>query len=154
MMTPQALVAVAIICIATLTNAQEMKTPAPGISARQVVEIQLQALQQNNSPTRDSGILQTWIFAHPRNKRQTGPLERFRQMIKSPNYRTMLDHRHHSVETVVESATRALYSVVIVTASGQKRAFQWEVQKVTQGAQAGAWMTTSVSPPLRPEDST
>ena len=48
----------------------------------EVVKIQLSSLQNNNSPNIDSGILQTWEFAHPKNKSFTGPYDKFKNMIK------------------------------------------------------------------------
>ena len=49
----------------------------------EVVKIQLSSLQKNNSPNIDSGILQTWEFAHPKNKSFTGPYDKFKNMIKN-----------------------------------------------------------------------
>ena len=60
--------------------------PAPYLTARNVVAIQLQALQNNDVPAKDAGIAQVWKFAHPDNKRMTGPLPRFARMIKSAHY--------------------------------------------------------------------
>ena len=39
-----------------------------------VLKIQLEALKNNNIPSTDFGIEQTWLFAHPNNKVATGPL--------------------------------------------------------------------------------
>lgn len=148
------LVAFIIFLTASPVWAQGLITPDPDLTPQQVVEIQLQSLAQNDTPTRDAGIAQTWVFAHPNNKRVTGPLARFALMIKSPNYETMINHLSRKIEPVVQTKDNALFSVTIQTASGQKRAFQWEVQKVTEGEHSGSWMTTSVSPPLRVGDST
>ena len=45
----------------------------------EVIKIQLEALKNNNQ--KDEGIKQTWLFAHPDNKKATGPYPRFRIMI-------------------------------------------------------------------------
>ena len=50
-----------------------MIKPDPSISAKDVISIQLKALQINNSPFEDAGIEQTWEFAHPNNRKFTGP---------------------------------------------------------------------------------
>ena len=42
----------------------------------EILNIQLKALQNNDS--KDSGIEQTWLFAHPQNKLATGPYPRFK----------------------------------------------------------------------------
>ena len=43
--------------------------PNNNIEPYQVVKIQLESLQNNNLPSIDSGIEQTWEFAHPSNKK-------------------------------------------------------------------------------------
>ena len=135
-------------------TAQELLTPDPNLPPKSVVEIQLQSLQNNDVPIPDTGIAQTWAFAHPDNKRVTGPLERFTRMIKGPDYRNMIDHQEHIVETVVQTDDYALFAVTIITADDQRMSFKWEVMKVQVGEFAGSWMTISVSPPLRARDST
>ena len=62
----------------------EMIKPDPSISAKDVISIQLKALQTNNLPFEDAGIEQTWEFAHPNNRKFTGPLNNFIRMIKKP----------------------------------------------------------------------
>ncbi len=143
-----------LFLLAMPAAAQELLTPDPNLPPKSVVEIQLQSLQKNDVPIPDTGIAQTWAFAHPDNKRFTGPLERFAWMIKSPDYRTMLYHREHRIETVVQTDDYALFAVSIITDDDQKRSFKWEVKKVKAGKYAGSWMTIAVSPPLRGGDST
>ncbi len=133
---------------------QQLIDPNPEIEARRVVEIQLQSLQHNDDPTPDAGIAQTWAFAHPDNKRMTGPLARFGLMIKGPHYQNMINHRSHRIEAVVKTDNQALFAVSIQTREGQTLSFQWQVQKVRHGKHAGSWMTTTVSPPLRDNDAT
>ncbi len=130
----------------------DLMQPSPDLSPQRVVEIQLRSLQQNDSPTPDAGIEQTWAFAHPDNKRMTGPLERFALMIKGPHYKMLLKLREYRIERVVRTKGRALFNVSIVTAMGERASFQWEVAKVDAGVHAGAWMTIGVSPPLRSGD--
>ena len=61
-------------------NAELIK-PSNKFEPYDVVKIQLKALKNNNE--KDQGIMQTWLFAHPDNKKVTGPYERFRIMIYS-----------------------------------------------------------------------
>lgn len=130
----------------------DLMQPSPDLSPQRVVEIQLQSLQRNDSPTPDAGIEQTWVFAHPDNKRLTGPLDRFAAMIKGPHYKLLLKLREYRIEKVVRTENRALFNVSIVTDEEQRASFQWEVAKVEAGVHAGAWMTIGVSPPLRSGD--
>lgn len=127
--------------------------PDPGLSPERVVEIQLDALQHNDNPHKDAGIARTWAFAHPDNKLVTGPLQRFTEMIKSPGYRPLVDHRAHSVQRVVVTRKTALFAVTVVPAKGPVVFYQWKLEKVKSGSLAGDWMTVAVSPPLQQGDS-
>jgi hypothetical protein len=51
--------------------------PNINYEAFDVVQIQLLALKNNDKIYKNSGIEQTWNFAHPNNKKITGPLDRF-----------------------------------------------------------------------------
>ena len=53
-----------------------MVKPSKNLNLYDVVKIQLEALKNNDK--NDNGIKQTWLFAHPDNKKFTGPYERFR----------------------------------------------------------------------------
>ena len=68
----------------------EMIKPAENLSAYDVIKIQLNALKNNDKD--DTGIKQTWLFAHPDNKKMTGPYDRFRIMLYDVHYRILLNH--------------------------------------------------------------
>jgi hypothetical protein len=57
--------------------AADLVLPDPNRAPAEVIAIQLSALQANDVPEPDAGIAQTFAFAHPDNKRMTGPLPRF-----------------------------------------------------------------------------
>ena len=63
-----------------ISNADLIK-PNNKLKPFDVLMIQLNSLKNNNNFYKDSGIEQTWEFAHPNNKASTGPLERFKKMI-------------------------------------------------------------------------
>jgi hypothetical protein len=52
----------------------DLLIPNNSILPAEVVKIQLEALMNNDNKFEDSGIEQTWNFAHPNNKKNTGPL--------------------------------------------------------------------------------
>ena len=128
-------------------------TPDPSLAPRQVVEIQLNALQHNDDPHKDAGIERTWAFAHPYNKRITGPLGNFEAMIKGPQYRMLVDHRTHAVQRIAVTDDFALFAVTVVPAKGPVVSYQWKLEKVRSGPFSGDWMTLAVSPPIRLGDS-
>ena len=85
-----------------------------------VVKIQLEALKNNNK--KDEGIMQTWFFAHPDNKKITGPYERFRIMIYGQQYKHLINHSSHKIELIVayesivklKKSETQLFSVIIL----------------------------------------
>ena len=66
--------------------------PAENLSAYDVIKIQLDALKNNDD--KDNGIKQTWLFAHPENKKMTGPYPRFRIMLFDVHYRIVLNNNY------------------------------------------------------------
>ena len=78
----------------------------------------------------------------------TGPIKRFTLMMKSRNYKNILQHRNHKIEPVFKTNSRSQFAVSITTLNDQKMTFKWELMKVQIGEYSGSWMTTSVSPPL------
>ena len=78
-----------IFLYTTFSSAETIK-PNIKIDPYQVVIIQLNSLKNNDNPVIDSGIEQTWEFAHPDNKINTGPLEKFKKMIKGDAYKMLL----------------------------------------------------------------
>ena len=71
------------LSLSTLGNAKNIK-PKANLSSEEVILIQLNALKNND--TNDSGIEQTWLFAHPKNKLATGPYAKFKKMLYDPHY--------------------------------------------------------------------
>ena len=137
----------AFLCAMLPTIAGAALVPDPSLSAKRVVEIQVVALQRNDSPSADAGIIQTWSFAHPKNKNATGPLEHFKLMIKGPNYSPLLNHNDHKIEPLAQEQDSAAFAVTIFPADGPVLVYQWILERVQEGPSAGAWMTTIVSPP-------
>ena len=62
------------------------------IKPKEVVKIQLTGLMNNDDQFKDRGIEQTWSFAHPDNKKNTGPLPNFKMMIKGRSYPVSYTH--------------------------------------------------------------
>jgi len=122
----------------------------PNISLKpfDVVSIQLNSLQRNNIPYKDAGIEQVWRFAHPNNKRITGPLEKFKKMIYSESYQMLIEHENSEITILEEDINRSVYKVYILSSDKKKYSYIWQVEKVkTEGDLKNCWMTTSVSPP-------
>ena len=127
----------------------ELLSPNNTISPKEVVKIQLSGLQQNDLEYKDSGIEQTWKFAHPNNKRVTGPLSNFKMMIKSDSYEMMIDHLSHTITELGSSDKWAQFEVIILDKNKIYHKFNWQVEKYTlEGTLKDCWMTTMVSSPI------
>ena len=119
------------------------------ISPKEVIKIQLSGLQQNDLEYKDSGIEQTWKFAHPNNKRVTGPLSNFKMMIKSDSYGMMINHLSHTITELGSSDKWAQFEVIILDKDKIYHKFNWQVEKYTsEGTLKDCWLTTMVSSPI------
>ena len=121
--------------------------PSPELAPAEVVRIQVEALR-NNSPSSD-GIELTYRFASPDNKRYTGPLERFINMVRSAPYDRLLNHRRAEYSPMAVSGKQAQQMVVIIDAEGNEVGYVWVLSRQTHGALKGCWMTDAVIPAER-----
>ena len=127
----------------------ELIKPRSDINPSEVVRIQLLGLQKNDFNYKDSGIEQTWNFAHPENKKNTGPLPKFKMMIKGKSYQMLLNHLSHSITEVGSSDKWAQFEVIILDKDKIYHKFNWQVEKYTdEGVLKDCWMTTMVSSPI------
>ena len=135
------------LCVRTTASTAELVYPNPDIAPAEVIAIQLNGLQHNDSPETDAGIRQTWAFAHPRNRAMTGPLKRFTTMLKGPGYDVMLNHASHEIVPANSGEGWRQFDVFMETENGEVMQFAWIVEKVTDGRYKNCWMTVAVSAP-------
>ena len=127
----------------------ELLIPNNSILPAEVVKIQLVALMNNDKKFEDSGIEQTWNFAHPNNKKNTGPLPNFKMMIKGNSYQMLINHISHTITELGSSDNWAQFEVVILDKEKIYHKFNWQVEKFTlEGPLQGCWLTTVVSNPI------
>ena len=127
----------------------DLLTPNNSILPIEVIKIQLEALMNNDKKFEDSGIEQTWNFAHPNNKKNTGPLPNFKMMIKGNSYQMLLNHISHTITELGSSDNWAQFEVVILDKEKIYHKFNWQVEKFTlEGPLQGCWLTTVVSNPI------
>ena len=127
----------------------EILKPSSGIKPVEVVRIQLTGLQKNDLKFKDSGIEQTWNFAHPNNKKVTGPLGNFKMMIKGDSYQMMINHLSHTITQLGSKDNWAQFEVVILDKNKIYHKFNWQVEKYTlDGDLKDCWLTTMVSNPI------
>ena len=134
-----------ILFFATNVNA-DLIQPNKDLDPYDVVKIQLVALQNNDE--NDQGIKQTWIFAHPDNKKVTGPYERFRIMIYGQQYRHLVNHSNHKIKLISNSPNTFVYRIEILTNKKKLFFYEWHVQKGNDKSCKNCWFTTAVSQPV------
>ena len=135
------------LLLTNISNAGLLK-PNTSLKPMDVLTIQLNSLKNNNVPYKDAGIEQTWKFAHPNNKRITGPLEKFKKMIYSENYQLLIGHENYEIIVLNESKNTFVYKVYILSKDKKKYYYIWKIEKVVEdGNLKNCWMTTQVSSP-------
>ena len=138
-----------IILFCTSISKADLLKPNESILPSEVVKIQLIGLQKNDLNFKDSGIEQTWNFAHPNNKKVTGPLPNFKRMLKGDSYQMMIDHLSHTITKLGSGDNWAQFEVIILDKNKIYHKFNWQVEKYTEdGALKGCWLTTMVSNPI------
>ena len=140
---------VTIIFLNVSYSNADLKSPNNLILPAEVVKIQLKGLMNNDKDFKDSGIEQTWNFAHPNNKKNTGPLPNFKMMIKGNSYQMLIDHLNHTITELGSSDKWAQFEVIILDKNKIYHKFNWQVEKYTMdGPLKDCWLTTMVSNPI------
>ena len=140
---------ISLYFLTTVTLKADLILPSSLIKPKEVVRIQLTGLMNNDNKFKDSGIEQTWNFAHPDNKKNTGPLPNFKMMIKGRSYQMLLNHLSHTITEVGSSDKWAQFEVIILDKEKIYHKFNWQVEKYTMvGPLKDCWLTTMVSSPI------
>ena len=135
--------------LSTTVLKADLQIPSKLILPSEVIKIQLIGLMNNDKKFKDSGIEQTWNFAHPNNKINTGPLPKFKMMIKGNSYQMLLNHLSHTVTKVGSGDKWAQFEVIILDKNKIYHKFNWQVEKYSiEGPLKDCWLTTMVSNPI------
>jgi hypothetical protein len=122
-------------------TAKPAPVPKPELTPAEVVRIQLDALKNNDEPTKDAGIAVTFAFASPGNREATGPLEKFALIVKNPAYRPMIGHKAATVRPIIVAGDVAIQRVKILGADGKVVEYEFRLSK---DAPSGCWFTDGV----------
>ena len=134
----------------TGANGEQLQ-PNPELTPDQVVRIQVEALQNNDSE--DHGIEVTFRFASPANRQLTGPIGRFKRLVKNPAYRPMLNHKAAEFDPIEISGDTATQRVTILDFGGKASVYLFTLSKQSGPPCDGCWMTDSVVVvPVRRQD--
>ena len=117
--------------------------PSTKFTGYQVLQLQLQSLKNNSKLGNDRGIEQVYMFAHPENKKITGPIKKFNKMIKSDAYSIFLDHNESKVGLVHQDQIHEIY-LVKVTKNSSSRNFLWTLITYIDDNKNSFWYTVNV----------
>ena len=116
-------------------------------TAIEVVELQMTSLQ-TNSEMNNAGIYQCWLFAHPENKKYTGPFSNFKRMIKDTTYKILLNSKKFKTKLISKSNEVVKYSVVIDAFDNKRYKLGWVLEKAKLNKDwKNCWMTSAVTQP-------
>ncbi|MEM7292272.1 MAG: DUF4864 domain-containing protein [Pseudomonadota bacterium] len=141
--------ALVFFIVATYTHsvsATEDVTPSADYSPAEVVRIVMDALAQNDMPYTDAGIETTFRFAAPSNRAMTGPIERFKNLVKSPTYRDLIGHSVYEVGKIQTTEDSAYVPILLAAKDGRTVAYMFKLGKQVEAPFVDAWMTEAVYP--------
>lgn len=118
--------------------------PRPAFPPERVVRIQIEALGDNDRPHPDAGIEITFRFASPDNRKVTGPLPRFIEMVRNPAYRPMLNHRGARYGKLKLDGNHASQTVILKSRDDGRVGYLFQLSRQTEAPYKGCWMTDSV----------
>ena len=124
-------------------QSKDLILPSTKLTGYQVLVLQLQSLKNNTKLGNDRGIEQVFIFAHPENKKITGPIKNFKKMIKSDPYSIFLDHNENKIETVHKDEFHEVY-LVKVTKNNISKTFLWTLITYIDNNKHSFWFTVNV----------
>ena len=143
-----ALLAISLAVFAAPLGASHLPQtePDPSLAPQDVVSIQIEALGNNDAPYKDRGLEVTFNFASPSNKRMTGPLARFKVLVRNPTYGPMIDHRGAKFENLVVEDDSAQIDVILLSQEGVYLGYRFFLSRQRGNEHEGSWMTDAVVP--------
>ncbi|MDC1209301.1 hypothetical protein N8011_00120 [Pseudomonadota bacterium] len=116
-------------------------------SSTEVVELQMTSLQ-TNSKNNNSGIYQCWLFAHPENKKFTGPFTNFKSMISNTSYKVLLNSLKFKTKLLSKNKKITKFSVDVDAYDNKRYNLTWVLEKTNLNKDCmNCWMTTVVTKP-------
>ena len=138
-----------LICFFFVKNEKAFSNVLPNdiFSASEVIELQMSALQ-TNSISNNAGIYQCWLFAHPENKKYTGPFSNFKNMIANTSYRILLNSVKFKTNLLSKVNDVVKFSVEVDGSDNKRYNLIWILEKAKINDKClNCWMTTSVTQP-------
>jgi hypothetical protein len=121
-----------------------LPAPDPSYGPEQVVELQLEALADNDNPVKNAGVKTAFNFASPANRRATGPLARFIKMVEGPRYAPMIDHIEATTDALDRTGDRAEQRVTLTGLDGRTATYRFGLSMCEESPVKQCWLTDNV----------
>lgn len=121
----------------------ELKKPSQTLSPRNVVEIQTDALRNEDQKT---GSLQCMCFASPDNLMVTGPLEKFARIVRGSKFAALSNPQALLIGDPIFRDGNARVLVTAIAPSGEVNAYVWVLAQQVSQPYVDCWMTDGVFP--------
>ncbi len=116
--------------------------PSKALTPRDVIQIQLKALQENDRS--DSGIITVFNFSSPISRLKIGSVNHFRLLVRDPAYNPMLNFKSYKTGHLIVTDNSAYQIVVLDDLNGEHTAYMFMLDKQKKGQYKGCWMTVGV----------
>jgi len=122
----------------------DLPTPSETDGPSEAITRQLTALQANDDPYENAGIMTAYNFASPANRRSTGPFDRFVAMVQSPQYRPLIDFEEAVRGPVERDENYAEQRVTVTGPDGRTATYEFGLSVQSVGEFRGCWQTDRV----------
>lgn len=130
----------------SVKSVREELVPLPSLGPQEVVNIQLQAMQNNNQPYENHGIEVAFRFASPSNKENTGPLSQFIKLVQNDTYSSLLNFKQYGLDDVDVKGDKAIQKVTLINEADKPAVFYFKLSRQQEEPYADCWMTDGVIP--------
>lgn len=117
--------------------------PSPELEPDQVVEILLEALQNNDD--NNEGLKTVYRFVSPNIRPYTGSFDQFVTFMRRASYSILINHRYSEVSPVQVRSTAANQRVVVYGERAQMGVYTFILTLQKGNEFDGCWMTEFVS---------
>ena len=138
-----------IICLLSIScNQSEPEIQSVEIREPEEILVEIMESYQNFSLDPDRSVEIIWNNAHKDNKEVTSPIERFKLMLTSDPYNSIIDLTDYSYEIIQEDSETVHYEIKILNNKNEYFIVTWVfVFDECELSSGMCWQTIGVSPP-------
>ena len=139
-----------IICLLFIScNQSEPEVKPVEIREPEEILVEIMESYQNFSKDPDKSVEIIWNNAHKDNKEVTGPIDRFKLMLTSDPYNSIIDLTDYSYETIQKDSETVHYEIKILNNKNEYFIVTWVfVFDECELSGGMCWQTIGVSAPM------